>query len=517
MDFFSPKLTYKITVLLVLLLFISEVIAQPMISPEPENLGANVNSVLSELIPRISPDGKTLYFVRESTKQVGKEVVKRQDIWYSQKQPDGSWGLAKNMGSPLNHPDHNSAVLGVSPDGTQLVILYHYISDGVIKPGFSISSLDQAGNWSKPEPQFIENFSNKSNKSSYYLSNDGQTMVLDIQGDDSYGMQDLYVCFKKSDGSWTQLKNLGPAINTPEYEFSPFLASDNVTLFFASSGHGGLGSVDIFVSQRIDDSWQEWSKPVNLGPAINTPGLDAYFSIPASGDYAYYTSTQKSFGGHDIMKIQLPKDLCPKPVVFIKGQIINKSSKKYPSKIKYETLHDGITVGSAEIQDDGTYSIILPAGTKYGVFAESQDFLSVNQNIDLTLLPAYKEITQFVEVVPIEAGAHIVMNNIFFDTGNFNIKSESYPELKRIIDLMKKYQTMNVEITGHTDNMGSEAANQKLSLARAKSVMDYIISGGIPSNRITSIGHGTKFPIAKNDTDENRSKNRRVEFHILKK
>ena len=239
---------------------------------EKINLGKDINSENSEYVPVISPDGKTLYmFVLGDTRNVGEG-----DIWYSSKLSDISWSPRKNIGEPLNNEASNF-VISVSPDNNTLFLSRRYkakwknvVDNG---EGFSISRKTKLG-WSAPRDVVVENFKNKNKYGEFCMSADQKTLIHAIEMNDSKGDQDLYVSFRKVDGSWSRPKNLGSTINTIKAENSPFLASDGVTLYFSTNGRPGYGKNDIFMSRRLDDSWVNWSEPENLGPSINTKDMD---------------------------------------------------------------------------------------------------------------------------------------------------------------------------------------------------------------------------------------------------
>ena len=208
---------------------------------EPQNLGSGVNSKCDELLPIISADGKTLFFCRDNcTGGFG-----GQDIWVSKLKPNGIWGNAVIIGSPLNN-EHNNFVASVTPDGNTLLLGNVYNKDGTVGPGISLSKKIQGG-WSFPEKVIIKNYYNNSSSGSFFLANDGRTLLMTAQRDDSYGKKDIYVSFLEDDNSWSAPMNLGAAINTSEEEISPFLASDGVTLYFSSEGRGGFGSADVLI------------------------------------------------------------------------------------------------------------------------------------------------------------------------------------------------------------------------------------------------------------------------------
>lgn len=480
------------------------------------NLGKNINTEYSEYVPVIAPDGNTLYmFVYEDPAGLGGG-----DIWYSTKKGDIGWHPRKNIGAPLNN-DAGNFVISVSPDNNTLFLSRRYkkrgkkiVDNGI---GFSISKRTKLG-WSMPIDVEVENFKNKNIYGEFCMSADQKTLLHAIEMDDSFGDQDLYVSFRNNDGTWTTPKNLGKTINTKKSENSPFLASDGLTLYFSTNGRPGYGKNDIFMSRRIDDSWTNWTEPENLGPSINTKDKDMYFTIPASGEYAYMVSGQNSVGKADIWKMKLPKAVKPSPVVLVYGKVLNsKTNEGIEADITYRLLSTDEEVGIASSDPkDGKYKIILPAGKVYSFMATKKNIYTVSQNINLTDIKDYTEIERNLYLTPISKGSTVRLNNLFFVTGKTEINKTSHPELQRLVQVMKNNPTMEIEIAGHTDNVGSEKLNNKLSLERANAVRDYLISQGINDKRLVAKGYGESKPVAKNDTDEGKKLNRRVDFTVIK-
>jgi outer membrane protein OmpA-like peptidoglycan-associated protein len=335
---------------------------------------------------------------------------------------------------------------------------------------------------------------------------------------DAVGEKDIYVSFKNDDGTWSSPKNLGPDINTAENETSPFLAPDGETVYFSTKGYPGYGGMDMFVSRRLDESWTKWSRPQNLGPKLNTNGFDAYYSIPASGDYAYFSSAKNSLGLNDILRVKIPESAKPKPVVLIKGKVMNAKTKQpLDAGIVFGSLLDSLNKGFAKSNpNSGEYSIVLTAGAVYSYLAQKEGFLSLSESIDLKIIESYMEITVDLQLMPIESGAVIRLNNLFFDTNKFNIKKEAEKELNRVYELMIKYPKMQIEISGHTDNVGSDQENLTLSINRAKSVADYLYLKGIQKDRIKYTGKGKTLPLADNNSEKGKAINRRIEMKVLK-
>jgi len=273
------------------------------------------------------------------------------------------------------------------------------------------------------------------------------------------------------------------------------------------------------MTKRLDDSWTNWSEPLNMGTDINSPAWDSYYTIPASGEIAYLVSGVNTFGKGDIFRVQNSEATKPNPVVLISGKVLNKKNN-FPiaADIIYEILPEGTEAGLANSNpENGDYAIVLPAGKLYSFRADVEGFYAISENLDLTGLTEYKEITRNLYLVPIEVGQTIRMNNVFFDFAKAHLKAESYPELRRVIEFLNDHPNVEIEIAGHTDHVGSDESNLALSGSRTEAVVGYLLNNGANKAQFTSMGYGEGKPIATNDTNEGRALNRRVEFTILKK
>jgi outer membrane protein OmpA-like peptidoglycan-associated protein len=312
---------------------------------------------------------------------------------------------------------------------------------------------------------------------------------------------------------------MGPVINTPAKELTPFLAPDDRTLYFSSNGHRGYGSNDIYLTRRLDDSWTNWSEPENLGPDVNTDDWDAYFTVPASGEYAYYSSQKNSLGKSDIVRIKLPDAAKPLPLFLVSGKTFNAKTKQpIEATIQYESLPDGVAVGSlASSAGTGDYTISLARGRRYGFRAEKDGFFPVSDNLDATKLDKYTEVKKDLYLVPIEVGEVVRINNVFFDFAKSDLRPESFPDLNRLVSFLKTNPNVEIQLLGHTDNVGKDGDNLKLSENRIQSVKAYLVVEGIATSRMSASGRGETTPIATNDTEDGRQQNRRVEFTIVKK
>ncbi|GAB2570335.1 OmpA family protein [Spirosoma areae] len=509
-------------------------------NPRVENLGIQVNSEYNEINPMISPDGRMLYFARISHPNNTHGVKGSQDIWYSEL--DGSkWGPARRMGFPLNKDEYNCAY-SITPDGNTMLIKGQYANGNYETRGFSLSKKTATG-WSPPQKMDIPNYVSMS-KGQFdcgFMSADGKVLLMAFSEKKNSKEDDIYVSFRQKDGSWTKPMDLGPEVNTKFTETTPFLAPDGATLYFSSNREGGLGNNDIYVCKRVDKTWKHWSKPVNLGPNVNTDGYDAYYTLSASGDYAYLTTFKNTFGKGDIVRVKLTDDrpanepgkvgggddvaakpaiTRPDPVALISGKVIDQTTgKPIEARIIYQTLPDGAEAGEANSDPiTGEYKIVLPYGQKYTMRAIAKDFIAEGGNVDLTQPKGFQEIKgNDLKLVPIEVGRSVRLNNIFFDTGKSELRPESGPELDRLVTTLNEAPKIVIEVRGHTDNTGSSEINTKLSQDRADAVREYFVSKGIEPDRVASKGFASTKPVATNDTDEGRQQNRRVEFVIVKK
>jgi outer membrane protein OmpA-like peptidoglycan-associated protein len=482
-----------------------------------ENLGKGVNSKVREVAPSITPDGKTLFFAREGhDMNIGK--LKAQDVWVSKILPDGNWGEAENIQGPIN-TDVNNAVTSISADGKTLYLLNIYMPDGTYRPGLSKSKRTRLG-WQFPKEVKITDYYNSSDFTEFSLASNGKVLIMACQRKDTHGDKDLYVSFLKGD-VWSKPVNMGN-INTAERESTPFVGADSKTIYFSTRGFAGYGDNDIFLSRRLDSTWTNWSEPENLGNLINTAKWDGYFTIPASGEYAYLSSEEKSIGMEDIFRIKLFPSIKPDPVAIISGTVVNAFDKKpIAADVVMELLNDSTSKDRIMAEFDpetGEYKMVVPLKKSYSLNASKKGFISISENLDLTKDNRFREIRKNINLIPVKEGQTMVLTNLFFNQSKYDILPASFPELNRIIELMQEYPSMEVIIEGHTDGSDENMLlNVKLSQDRANEVKKYLIAkGGIAPKRVQTKGWGQSKPIASNATEETRKRNRRVEFTISK-
>jgi outer membrane protein OmpA-like peptidoglycan-associated protein len=481
-----------------------------------ENLGPNINTPLPEIVPIISPDGQTLYFDRKFDTNNAGGTDDPDDIWVSTLGSDGvTWQPARNIGHPLNNAGNN-AVCGITADGNTLLLASRYVGH-TTEGGMSLSQRTTTG-WSAAVAVDIPNFYTLGDYVFYHLSADGQTILMSLKREGGFGDLDLYVSHRQPDGRWSAPLSLGPDINTAAEEASPFLAADGQTLYFSSGGFPGYGSNDIFVTKRLDDTWQSWSRPLNLGPSINTPLWDGNFSTSADGRYGYFVSQHNSLGETDIFRVPLAEDAKPGAVVLLSGQALDGQNRKPLAgvQIDYVDLQGGQVLGATRSGLDGMYQITLPAGKQYRLAAQADGYIAESEFLDLRELSQYAEMARDLLLAPLKAGQRVRLNNLFFDTDKATLQPQSRTELNRLADMLRLTPGMRIEIAGHTDNTGLPKYNADLSQRRAQAVADYLVTQHqIDGSRLVPRGYGATQLLTKGTDPVSRALNRRVEIQIL--
>lgn len=480
-----------------------------------EKLGNNINTkICAEFNPKLSSDATKLFFVRECGDK------KQEQIWMSEG-ADNVWNEPTELGSPLNNSGHNY-VVSTALDSRIIFVGNVYNDKGEeIGPGLSKSTWEEdSKTWSIPQKIDLPSLLNTSEMENYFVTPDQQAIIVAMERPDGYGKMDLYVSlYNKYRKGWDEPINLGPDINTEFVEDFPYLSFDGKTLFFSSTGRIGYGGYDVYVSTRLDNSWQKWSKPKNLGNNINSKTDDFGFTVSSTGDVAYF-STVSIEGEHhnvDIYKVALPKELQQPALVSLKGKVSSEKTglglqalvriKEQGAKNDFEDI---------SCDNEGRFTAVLYHGRHYQVIVEAPNYFKSEEVLPLledsykgTLIKNYK-LSPFLD-----SGQVAVLQNIRFKFGGTVIADESQPALDGLYKMLQEQKNMIVEIAGHTDDVGSDTFNLKLSRWRAAAVVDYLLAKGIRPWRLKFVGFGETVPIAPNDSEEGRALNRRVEMVIL--
>ncbi len=451
---------------------------------------------------------------------------------------NGQWTPPQDMGAPLNTDGHDEC-LALSPDGHKMYL--RKIDDASSNIYLSKLSGDQ---WQEPVkmPTAINNQFNQTHAS---FSHDGIKLYYIS---DQMGAKDIFFSgiMDISRDQWGRGQRIGYGLSTTADEGSIYFHPDGRTIYFSSRGHNSMGGYDIFKTVQGRDGI--WSRPENLGYPINTPFDEKYFTVSADGRHAYVTSNREGGQGEwDIYRVRFLgpvkhnivdnedqllasiaepiREVRPEPPVEIettnltvlRGHVIDDFTKE-PVEARIEivnnTTNQVVSVFHSNSKT-GRFLVSLPSGINYGIAVESDGYLFHSENFDLPELSDYQLVDRDIYLKNVAIGSKIVLRNIFFDTGQSRLRAESTTELNRLYELLKDIPSLRIEISGHTDNIGTEAYNIKLSEERALAVVNFLVQKGIDRNRLVYKGYGPNRPIATNDTPEGRQLNRRTEFEIL--
>jgi len=484
-----------------------------VVMKEPVRLSDKINSPYNDYAPVVDPTGTKLYFTSRRVGGISKEESGAEqgdeDVYWIEK-IDNAWSEPSLMPEPINSSE-NEGIDFISADG-QLIGFTSSRDEGIGSSDIYFASLE--GNQWSSQVNIGNVVNSPSWDSNSTISYDGNRIVFSSSRPGGYGGSDLYMCEKNFFGGWGPAMNLGPVVNTPFGESAPFLSQDGRTLYFASEGHPGFGGYDIFKTVL---EGEKWTMPVNLGRPLNTADRDDYFTIGGSGEKGYVSRYEKGGKNSDLYEVDIPEEMRPKPTVVVEGIVTNAKTKEVVGGyVMVEDLNTTELIAMSKSNSaTGKYLVVLPAGKTYSVSANKEGFFFHSELFDVPATAKFSTIRKDIELKPIEKGAKIILNNIFFETGKAALSSQSRVELEKAIELLKTNPTMKIEVGGHTDNVGDDTFNMKLSHDRARSVREYLVAGGVAADRLQAKGYGELNPIATNDTDDGRKANRRTEFVIL--
>jgi outer membrane protein OmpA-like peptidoglycan-associated protein/tetratricopeptide (TPR) repeat protein len=470
---------------------------------KPVNMGPEINGVNDEYMPVITADESVLIFTRK---------INNNEDFYKSTKSNGKWTNAVYLSNQINTPDYNEGAQSITQDGEYLFFTGCDRPEGLGKCDIYVSRKD-GDDWDKPY-NLDYPINTRDWESQPSISSDGRTLYFVSNRKGGYGGYDIWKS-TLTDKGWSEPENLGPNINTPFDEQSPFIHPDDNTLYFSSNGWPGLGNMDVFVSRRDKDG--AWQKPDNLGYPINTSADDGGLTLNANGDQAYFSSNNlKGYGGFDIYSFEMPVPLRPKVVTYVKGIITDAKTKQaLTADIEIVDLENNKTVYQNTSDNQGSFLSTLTSGKDYGLNISKKGYLFYSENFSLHGVDNKKQFLIDVPLQGIEAGNKVVLKNIFFDTNKYDIKAESKTELEKLISFLRDNPNANIEISGHTDNVGDDAINKTLSQNRANAVYQYLVLHHIDPKRLVYKGYGKSQPIAPNTTEDGRKLNRRTEFKII--
>lgn len=484
---------------------------------KPVNVGPGVNTDYDEYWPSLSIDETVLVFTRQipiNPRNPSRSPESMQEDLYissfdfKKGQYGESMPLPGNVNSKLNE-----GAQCISANGKTCIITACNRPDGIGSCDLYIMFL-KGNKWTDPEN--LKSVNSTSWDSNPSLSADGKYIYFSSGRSGGYGKTDIWRTPIDSKGNALgEAENLGPEINTPYEELSPFIHPDGRTLYFASRGHPGMGDFDLFFSKQ--DAQGNWKTAVNLGYPINTMGEERSLIVNGRGDIAMFAS---SVGKRDldIYYFLLPEEIKPVTVTYVKGYVYDKiTNNRLQAKCQMIDIESGEEM--VELLSDpisGEYLVCLPVDRDYAFNVERSGYLLYSENFSLTNLTNPQEpVNMNIPLQPLADGVTVILRNIFFDFNSYDLLSDSYAELKVVVQYMKTNPKLKIEIGGHTDNVGTQAYNKTLSENRAKSVYDYLISKGIDKTRLSYKGYDFSIPIATNDTEQGRALNRRTEFKVI--
>ena len=501
-----------------------------------DNMGTAVNSSFDDYHAVILNDNSGLYFTtrRKQEKQAYAVDGKlKETILISKKKENDSYSAAELCDNKFKEFE---SLHSISKNG-KYAILYNS------KKGGDLYEMKMDGKKWKVKP--IKAINTSYHETSASLSANGDTLYFCSDRKKGFGGYDIYMSVRNDKGKLSKPKNIGDVINTSSDEISVFICPQGNNLYFSSKGHQTMGGFDILKTSLENGAWKQ---PENMGFPINSAFDDVYFSISDDGKSGYLSSNKAGgYNGQDIYKIVFLGE--PKMFVyqtenrFLSDHAVLTRYDVQSAKVEEEKtttvqgiVKDGKTkeplFASIELSDiersmllatftsdsnTGQYTLILPSGVNYGVSVKKEGYLYYSENFNVSESTESQTINQVIELNKIEVNQVIVLKNIFFDLNKTTLKPESTVEIENAYKLMVDNPTIEIEISGHTDNVGSAAYNKKLSQGRALAVVNALKAKGIDASRMKSVGYGSEKPIASNKTEAERAQNRRTEFKVIKK
>ncbi len=512
------------------------------------NMGKTINSEDDDYNPIITRDEKTMFF---TSRRMHNEKSPRnpadnkfyEDI-YKSESIGGEWKDAVRFEEKINKKNNkaNNAAVAISPKNEELFI---YI--GKSRSGDIYSSKLKENMWTSPS-SLSGNINTSARETSMCLTSDGRTMYFcSNEPKTTFGGSDIYMSTRDEKGRWGKPTNLGQRINTRSDEIAVSISYNDSTLFFSSKGHKSMGGFDIFRTNKGETGL--WSPPENIGYPINTADDDIFYRESKDRRTAYYSSIREGgLGGRDIYKViflgaekelhqsddnipilgaippyesiffTVPAKIEVDTSITMRGRITD-SENQQPVIAKMELIDPdrSMSVASTISFTDGNYTIKVPGPKQYGIEIVAKGYLLYLDVVDLRGESFLRDYLRDFQLERVEVGAKVILKNIFFEFGKATLKPESYAELDNVVKLLQNNEGVRLEISGHTDNVGSLKTNMKLSEDRAKAVVTYLVGKGIASSRLEYKGYAYTQPIAPNTTEAGRAQNRRVEFKVLSK
>lgn len=471
-----------------------------------------VNTFKAQYFPSITADAGLLAYtvVQESPGQ----RMNHEDIYISSFE-NGQWSKGEPI-SPVINTQDNEGTCSISGDGRSMVFTSCFNQNRFSDCNLYITyKVGEA--WSKPRP-LSKKINTRWWESQPSLSSDGRMLYFVSDRPDGLGGKDIWVTTLSESGEWSEPKNLGPTVNTNKEELSPFIHANGTTLYFSSNGHVGMGKHDLYYSEQ--NGFGSWTQPQNLGYPLNTHKDEVAIVVNPSSTKAYYTKDSlRNAKTHysKIVEFDVPREMKPKHrSYFIRGTVRDSITENTLSaEVELiDTREERKITQVYSDSVDGRFLLSMPEGGSYAFYVDAAGYLFKSKHFDVQEGTS-KDLSMDIHLMPIESGRVTRLDNIFFAFDKYDLLPESETELNKVVRFLRKNPEIRIEIGGHTDNKGSESYNQTLSEKRAKAVRDYLVRQDIAQNRVEYKGYGESQPLVRNNNEENRALNRRIEFKIL--
>ena len=439
-------------------------------------ISGGINSKHNDHSPVLSGDMKTLIFTSRR-KGTGGEIDEYdgeffEDIYISHYE-NGSWTAPEGISPKINTNDHEASI-GLSSDGNTLFI-YKTSNGGDIY----VSKFD-GSDWSFPVP-LGENINSEHRESHVSISLDEKTLYFSSDRPGGIGGMDLYVSELQEDGTWGKAKNLGRTVNSKRDDDGAYIQMNDSTIVFSSNRKESIGGFDIFYSKK--DKNGNWQEPQNMGYPVNSPDDDFYYLESPDGTFALYATNQNGTKGDiNLYTILLPQ-IDQKSVAVISGQILPESEEKKLGKIKISIINSesGDTTQTHFCDEKtGNYTFILPTGNQYTVVYESDGYLPYVQSMNIQSNADVRNTKGAIVLQPITLGQTGQNYSIGFEKGSSKLSYESEVKLAKVSETIKEYSTLTGEL--HIPN-----TDDPLTKRRTNTITEYLTSQNIDTAQLAII------------------------------
>lgn len=482
------------------------------VSFNPVNLGNNINTEADEYINSLSADGSGIFFTRRTKNVSGQLKDFVEDFYYADISGDSLLNAIQ-----LNYPpgkENDAGAICISPDGRLLFFTACFRPDSHGSCDLYFS--EKIGDTWTVAKNMGAHINSDLWDAQPSISPDGKTLYFASNREGSMGSSDIWKTERTPGSGWTKPVNIGPPVNTPAAEMAPFIHYDNQSLYFSSYGHQGLGGADLFKSELKNGVW---SRPENLGYPINSSADELVVIVNPEGNRGFISSNSlDGEGGYDIFMFNLHEKIRPAPVTYLKGKVYDRING-IPLEARFEFIDivvDSTIIEASSDPQKGEFLVCLPCNRDYALNVSRNGYLFYSEHFPLSEIKSMIDpVLKDIPLDPIAVGKTMVLRNIFYETDQYQLKTISYTELDKLVSFLKLNPVLRIEIGGHTDNEGAEDYNIELSLKRARSVYNYLLDKGIDAARISYKGYGESRPVSPNETEEGKALNRRTEITIL--